>query len=115
MPNKARAPSSALRPSQATAAELVAGGVQIAIPAKQPLGKTAQAQRSDSNEPHETMNPEELPSLAFPGSGDYTATRQNQPDQGTMDNLCAQIHAFETSSTKPSTDESLTIVRARAI
>jgi hypothetical protein len=43
MPNKARAPSSALRPSQATAAELVAGGVQIAIPAKQPLGELTQA------------------------------------------------------------------------
>ena len=43
MPNKARAPSSALRPSQATAAELVAGGIQIAIPAKQPLGELTQA------------------------------------------------------------------------
>jgi hypothetical protein len=39
MPDKARAPSSTLRPSQASAAELVAGGVQIAIPAKQPLGE----------------------------------------------------------------------------
>ncbi len=43
MPNKARAPSSALRPSQASAAELVAGGCQIAIPAKQPLGELTQA------------------------------------------------------------------------
>ncbi len=53
--------------------------------------------------------------MAFPGSGDYTAIRQNQPDQGTMDNLCAQIQAFETSSTKLSTDESLTIIRSRTI
>ena len=43
MPAKARAPSSALRPSQASAAELVAGGCQIAIPAKQPLGELTQA------------------------------------------------------------------------
>lgn len=43
MPHKARAPSSALRPSQASAAELVAGGSQIAIPAKQPLGELTQA------------------------------------------------------------------------
>jgi hypothetical protein len=42
MPNKARAPSSALRPSQASAAELVAGGAHIAIPAKQPLGELTQ-------------------------------------------------------------------------
>lgn len=34
---------SALRPSQATAAELVAGGIQIAIPAEQPLGELTQA------------------------------------------------------------------------
>jgi hypothetical protein len=43
MQDKARAPSSALRPSQASAAELVAGGCQIAIPAKQPLGELTQA------------------------------------------------------------------------
>lgn len=43
MQDKARAPSSALRPSQTTAAELVAGGSQIAIPAKQPLGELTQA------------------------------------------------------------------------
>jgi hypothetical protein len=43
MPDKARAPSSALRPSQASASELVAGGCQIAIPAKQPLGELTQA------------------------------------------------------------------------
>ena len=43
MPDQARPPSSALRPSQATAAELVAGGSQIAIPAKQPLGELTQA------------------------------------------------------------------------
>jgi hypothetical protein len=43
MQHPARAPSSALRPSQACAAALVAGGSQIAIPAKQPLGELAQA------------------------------------------------------------------------
>ncbi len=43
MPDKTRAPSSALRPSQASAAELIAGGSQIAIPAKQPLGELTQA------------------------------------------------------------------------
>ncbi len=42
MPSKARATSSALRPSQASAAELVTGGCQIAIPAKQPLGELTQ-------------------------------------------------------------------------
>jgi hypothetical protein len=42
MPDKPRAPSSALRPSQASAAELVAGGTNIAIPAKQPLGELTQ-------------------------------------------------------------------------
>ena len=39
---KHRARSSALRPSQASAAELVAGGYQIAIPAKQPLVELTQ-------------------------------------------------------------------------
>ena len=34
---------SALRPHQATAAELVAGGIQIAIPAQQPLGEVTQS------------------------------------------------------------------------
>jgi len=43
MPDKARPPSSALRPSQATAAELVAGAAHIAIPAKQPLGELTKA------------------------------------------------------------------------
>ena len=43
MPDPTRTPSSALRPSQACAAELVAGGAHIAIPAKQPLGELAQA------------------------------------------------------------------------
>lgn len=43
MPDKARAPSSAFRPSQATAAELVAGGAHISIPAEQPLGELTQA------------------------------------------------------------------------
>jgi hypothetical protein len=42
MQDKARAPSSALRPSQASAAELVAGGAHISIPAKQPLGEFTQ-------------------------------------------------------------------------
>ena len=42
MQDKARAPSSSLRPSQASAADLVAGGSQIAIPAKQPLGELTQ-------------------------------------------------------------------------
>lgn len=42
MPDKDRAPSSALRPSQASAAELVAGGADIAIPAKQSLGELTQ-------------------------------------------------------------------------
>jgi hypothetical protein len=39
MQDETRATGSALRPSQACAAELVAGGSQIAIPAKQPLGE----------------------------------------------------------------------------
>lgn len=43
MPAKVRPTSSTLRPGQASAAELVAGGSQIAIPAKQPLGELTQA------------------------------------------------------------------------
>jgi len=43
MHRETRSPSSALRPSQASAAELVAGGTHIAIPAKQPLGELTQA------------------------------------------------------------------------
>jgi hypothetical protein len=42
MQGNRRHPSSALRSSQATAAELVAGGSQISIPAKQPLGELKQ-------------------------------------------------------------------------
>ena len=34
------------------------------------------------------------------GSGDYTATRQNQPDEGTVTELCAEIRAFEATSPK---------------
>jgi hypothetical protein len=33
--------------------------------------------------------------LLDPGSGDYTATRQSQPNEGTMEELCAEIRAFE--------------------
>jgi hypothetical protein len=32
------------------------------------------------------------------GSGDYTATRQNQTDEGTMEDLCSEIRAFETNT-----------------
>lgn len=35
------------------------------------------------------------------GSGDYTATRQNQSDEGTMEDLCAEIRAFEATRPKP--------------
>jgi len=35
------------------------------------------------------------------GSGDYTATRQSQPDQGTVEELCAEIREFEATQTKP--------------
>ena len=35
------------------------------------------------------------------GSGDYTAARQNQPDEGTMEDLCAEIRAFEAKRLKP--------------
>ena len=42
MHRKARTPSSALRPSEACAAELIAGGSKIAIPSKQPLGELTQ-------------------------------------------------------------------------
>ncbi len=34
------------------------------------------------------------------GSGDYTATRQAQPDEGTMEDLCAEIRAFEAEQPK---------------
>lgn len=34
------------------------------------------------------------------GSGDYTVTRQNQPDEGTVEALCAEIRAFEATSPK---------------
>ena len=36
--------------------------------------------------------------LLAPGSGDYTATHQSQPDEGTMAELCAEIRAFELPS-----------------
>jgi hypothetical protein len=35
------------------------------------------------------------------GSGDYTATRQSQSDEGTMEDLCAEIRAFEANTPKP--------------
>jgi hypothetical protein len=35
------------------------------------------------------------------GSGDYTATRQSQRDEGTMEDLCAEILAFEANTPKP--------------
>ena len=36
--------------------------------------------------------------LLDPGSGDYTATHQSQPDEGTMAELCVEIRAFEPPS-----------------
>jgi hypothetical protein len=36
--------------------------------------------------------------LLDPGSGEYTTTRQSQPDEGTMEELCAEISAFEPPS-----------------
>ena len=36
--------------------------------------------------------------LPDPGSGDYTATRQNQLDEGTVEEQCAEIRAFEANS-----------------
>ena len=39
--------------------------------------------------------------LLDPGSGNYTATRQNQTDEGTMENLCAEIRGFEAIPPKP--------------
>lgn len=39
--------------------------------------------------------------LLDPGSGDYTATRQGQPDDGTMEDLCVEIRSYESSSAKP--------------
>jgi len=35
------------------------------------------------------------------GSGDYTATRQIQPDQGSMEDLCAEIRDLEATQAKP--------------
>ena len=35
------------------------------------------------------------------GAGDYTATRQNQPDQRTMEDLCDEIRDFEATQAKP--------------
>lgn len=43
MPAKARPSSSTLRPDQASATELIAGGTHIAIPSKQPLSELTQA------------------------------------------------------------------------
>lgn len=54
--NRPQIPS-ALRPSQATAAELVTGGSQIAIPAKQPLGELAQGPVREYADP---VNPTEI-------------------------------------------------------
>jgi hypothetical protein len=31
-------------------------------------------------------------------STNYTTTRQNQPDEGTMEDLCAEIRAFEANT-----------------
>ena len=39
--------------------------------------------------------------LLDPGSGDYTATRQSQADEGTMEDLCAEIRGFEANPPKP--------------
>jgi len=49
MHRKARTPSSALRPSEACAAELIAGGSKIAIPSKQPLGELTQDPLKEAN------------------------------------------------------------------
>ena len=38
--------------------------------------------------------------LLDPGSGDYTATRQNQADEGTMEDLCSEIRTFEAERPK---------------
>lgn len=35
------------------------------------------------------------------GSGDFTATRQNQTDEGTMEDMCDEIRAFEINRPKP--------------
>jgi hypothetical protein len=34
------------------------------------------------------------------GSGDYTASRQSQPDQDSIEDLCAEIRDFEATQTK---------------
>ncbi len=33
--------------------------------------------------------------LLDPGSGDYTAARQNEADEGSMEEICAEIRDFE--------------------
>jgi hypothetical protein len=33
--------------------------------------------------------------LLDPGSGDYTAARQNQPEAGSIESLCEDIKAYE--------------------
>lgn len=38
--------------------------------------------------------------LLDPGSGDYTAARQNQPDTGSIESLCEDIKAYETNRPK---------------
>jgi len=35
------------------------------------------------------------------GSGDYTATCQSQPDDGTAEQLCTEIRTFEATQAKP--------------
>jgi len=35
------------------------------------------------------------------GSGDYTAARQNRADVGTMEEICAEIRAFEANQANP--------------
>ena len=63
MQRETRAPSSALRPDQASAAELVAGGSQIAIPAQQPLGEITQEPVKEyalCADPHEIDSEEAL-------------------------------------------------------
>ena len=40
-------------------------------------------------------------SLLDPGSGDYTATRQSQPDEGSMAELCDEIRAYDATMANP--------------
>lgn len=35
------------------------------------------------------------------GSGDYTAVRQTQPDEGSVEKLCEEIRAYEAATHKP--------------